>query len=147
MRKLCRGLFFFRLVGLRRDGPARPSSGTVEIVDHPDLHAVPVHDDIDRADMLIGMGFDELIDIQLNDVIGYVFSFDADFHTIISFKYSNSCFISYGYIVAEKLTDYQLQVHHFLPRYRHLHELQGAQIYSCILTFQFPQKIHYAEDL
>ena len=93
--------------------PAHTSCGALEIVHHPHFHLVSVHNDVHGIDVLVGMGFNQLVDIHMDNFVRYVFSFDIDLHTIISFVYSNSCFISYKYIVAENRPEFQLQVHHF----------------------------------
>ena len=59
------------------------------------------------------ISFDKLGDIHIDNIFRYVFSFYVDLHTIISFIYSNSCFISYNYIVTENPRKYQLQVLNF----------------------------------
>lgn len=80
---------------------------------HPHLEAVALHDDVDRLDVLVGVSLDQLADIHSDDFLGNLFSSNVDFHVIISLIYSNSCFISYNYIVAEKMRKNQLQVTNF----------------------------------
>lgn len=69
---------------LRNLFSALVSSGTVEVVDHPDLHRVTVDEDIDRVDMFVGVSFYKLGDIHIDYFFRYVFSFYIDLHTIIS---------------------------------------------------------------
>ena len=65
--------------------PARVSSGAVEVVHHPYLHGIAFYDDIHRVDVLVGMSFDELVDIHVDDLFRYVFAFDINLHKNISF--------------------------------------------------------------
>lgn len=92
---------------------ALASSGAVEIVHHPDLHLIALDKNVHRVDVFVGVRFDKLSDIHIDYFVRYVFSFYIDLHTIISFNYSNSCFISYNYIVAENPCNFQLQVKNF----------------------------------
>ena len=88
---------------------ALTSCGAVEVMRHSDLHLIALDDNIYRIDVLFGVCFHQFGHIHIDDLIRYVFSFDIHFHTINSFNYSNSCFISYKYIVAENRCNYQLQ--------------------------------------
>ena len=78
-RVLCGSGLFVARIALTLSG------GLVQLVHHPNLEAVALHDDVYCRNVLVGVCLDQLVNVHIDDLVLYSFSLDTDSHSLISF--------------------------------------------------------------